>query len=74
MARLGPLLRVSEAGSQVSARLSSHLEVLGKNIFKAHSDCWQNLVSCIAGLRSPFPCQLSAGGHSGPRGYLYFLS
>lgn len=33
MARLGPLLRVAEAESQMSARLSSHLEVLGKNLF-----------------------------------------
>lgn len=33
MARLGPLLRVSKAEIQVSTRLSSHLEALGKNPF-----------------------------------------
>lgn len=30
---MATLLRVAEAESQVSARLSSHLEVLGKNLF-----------------------------------------
>ena len=44
--------------------LGFNLQVLGKNCFLVHSDCCQNSVPVILGLRPWFPRWLSARGHS----------
>ena len=50
--------------NQRSTGLGFNLQVPGKNCFLVHSDCCQNSVPVIIGLRSWFPHWLSVKGHS----------
>lgn len=67
-AQLAPCLGTHQAEAEVSARLASHLEALGRSHVQEHSGLWQN--PAPGGHRSEVPLSLLIiVGPVSPRGH-----